>query len=306
MITQDDVQKRLEILELAQSLAPRHGYNPTGLADVRLLRSEAILKDVPVLYKAGAVFVLQGRKQGVLDDQVYVYDEDHYLAVAVPVPFRMESVASPARPLLAVYVEFDMALVAEIVSVLGTQKQDTAVKAKSLVSSRMEPAVEDVVLRLLKTLASPVETAVLGHSLLRELYYRILVGPQGAAMIASLRQTGMAGRIAQSLAYLSEHFSSEISVAALASDAGMSIPSYHTHFKTLTGSTPIQYVKAMRLHQARLIMVRQNRTIAEAAFSVGYVSAAQFSRDFKRHFRRTATEEVKWARQHLGEFISDR
>ncbi len=306
MITQDDVQKRLEILELARSLAPRHGYNPTGLADVRLLRSEAILKDVPVLYKAGAVFVLQGRKQGMLDDQVYVYDEDHYLAVAVPVPFRMESVASPARPLLAVYVEFDMALVAEIVSVLGTPQQDTAVKAKSLVSSRMEPAVEDVVLRLLKTLASPVETAVLGHSLLRELYYRILVGPQGAAMIASLRHTGMAGRIAQSLAYLSEHFSSEISVAALASDAGMSIPSYHTHFKALTGSTPIQYVKAMRLHQARLIMARQNRTIAEAAFSVGYVSAAQFSRDFKRHFRRTATEEVKWARQHLGEFISDR
>lgn len=305
MITQDDVQKRLEILELARSQAPRHGYNPTELPDVRLLRSEAILKDVPVLYKAGAVFVLQGRKQGMLDDQVYVYDEDHYLAVAVPVPFRMESVASPARPLLAVYVEFDMALVAEIVSVLGTQQPGTAVKAKSLVSS-MEPAVEDVVLRLLKTLASPVETAVLGHSLLRELYYRILVGPQGAAMIASLRQTGMAGRIAQSLAYLSEHFSSEISVAALASDAGMSIPSYHTHFKTLTGSTPIQYVKAMRLHQARLIMVRQNRTIAEAAFSVGYVSAAQFSRDFKRHFRRTATEEVKWARQHLGEFISDR
>jgi len=116
----------------------------------------------------------------------------------------------------------------------------------------------------------------------------------------------MAGRIVQSLARLSESFCSEISVASLASDAGMSVPSYHTHFKALTGSSPMQYVKAMRLHRARSLMARQDRTIAEVALSVGYVSPAQFSRDFRRLFGRTATEEVKWARQHLGEFIADR
>jgi AraC-like DNA-binding protein len=258
-----------------------------------------------VLYKAGAVFVLQGRKQGVLEGEVYVYDDDHYLAVAVPVPFRMESVASPERPLLAVYVEFDMTLVAEIVAALEGQHLEKATKPKSLISSRMEPEIEDAVMRLLKALASPVETAVLGNSILRELYYRILVGPQGSAMVAALRQKGMAGRIAQSLARLSESFCSEISVAALASDAGMSIPSYHAHFKALTGSSPMQYVKAMRLHQARQIMARESRTIAEVALSVGYVSPAQFSRDFKRHFGRTAAEEARWVRQHLGEFISD-
>ena len=68
----------------------------------------------------------------------------------------------------------------------------------------------------------------------------------------------------------------------------------------------MQYVKAMRLHLARSLMARQDQTIAEVALSVGYVSPAQFSRDFKRRFGRTATEEVKWARQHLGEFIADR
>lgn len=61
----------------------------------------------------------------------------------------------------------------------------------------------------------------------------------------------------------------------------------------------------MRLHQARVLLARQDRTIAEVALSVGYVSPAQFSRDFKRHFRRTAAEEVKWARQHLGEMLPD-
>ncbi|MCM2292729.1 AraC family transcriptional regulator [Allorhizobium sp. BGMRC 0089] len=298
-------ERRRELLDIAASLAPRQGYNPTGLGCVRLLRTETVLSNVPVLYKAGAVFVLQGRKQGVLAGELYVYDEDHYLAVAVPAPFRMESAASPEKPLLAVYVEFDMTLVAEILSALEHQQPIMAEQAKSLISSTISPEIEDVVMRLLKALSSPVETAVLAKSILRELHYRILVGPQGSAMVAALSQRGVAGRITKSLARLSENFCAEISIAALASDAGMSIPSYHAHFKALTGTTPIQYVKALRLHQARVLLARQDSTITQVALAVGYVSPAQFSRDFKRHFRRTAMEEVKWAREHLGEMHSD-
>lgn len=118
--------------------------------------------------------------------------------------------------------------------------------------------------RLLKALSNPAETAVLGNSILRELHYRILVGPQASAMIAALSQRGMAGRITQSIARLKESFCSEISIAALASDASMSVPSYHAHFKRLTGTSPIQYVKAMRLHQARALLARQDRTVAES------------------------------------------
>jgi transcriptional regulator GlxA family with amidase domain len=163
--------------------------------------------------------------------------------------------------------------------------------------------IEDVVLRLLRALRDPVELAVLGAGILRELHYRVLVGPQGGAMISALRQQGLSGKIVRSLARLRETYNSEISVAALAREAGMSVPSYHVHFKALTGSTPIQYVKALRLHEARLMIARQRGTIAEVAASVGYASAAHFSRDFKRHFRRTASEEAKWVRQHLGELI---
>ncbi|AHK04680.1 hypothetical protein At15955_45720 (plasmid) [Agrobacterium tumefaciens] len=83
----------------------------------------------------------------------------------------------------------------------------------------------------------------------------------------------------------------------------MLFPSYHVHFKELTGSSPMQYVKAMRLHEARLMIARQTGTIAEVAASVGYVSPAQFSRDFRRHFGRTASEEAKWVRHHLGEQV---
>lgn len=298
--------KRRALLELAGRLAPVQGYNATALPNVRILRTETVLYDVPVLYKPGAVFVLQGRKQGMLEGEIYLYDEDHYLAVSVPVPFRMESAASAERPLLAIYVEFDMPLAAEIASQVERRHSGrSTARAKSLMSSKMEPAIEDVLLRLLNALGDPLETAVLGAGILRELHYRVLVGPQGAAMTSALQQKGTSGKIIQSLARLRTSYHAEISIAALAGDAGMSVPSYHTHFKALTGSSPMQYVKAMRLHEARLMLARGDRSIADIALSVGYVSPAQFSRDFKRHFRRTATEEAKWVRQHLGELTRE-
>ncbi|WP_274425225.1 AraC family transcriptional regulator [Chelativorans sp. YIM 93263] len=292
------------LVALAHQLAPRAGYNVTRLPSVRILRSETILEDVPVLYQPGAVFVLQGSKQGFLNAGIYRYDEDYYLAVSVPVPFRMASQASPERPLLAIYVDFDLRLAAEIVTELEIRYQDVrAEPAKGLVSSLMEPAISDMLLRMLRVLSDPIETTILGPGVLRELHYRVLVGPQGGTLAAALKQRGAAGKIVQSLARIRESYCTGIAVAELASEIGMSVPSYHAHFRALTGTSPIQYVKAMRLHEARLMIARRKGPIAAIAAKVGYASAAQFSRDFRRHFGRSASEEANWMREHLGEVV---
>ncbi|TCM20362.1 AraC family transcriptional regulator [Novosphingobium sp. PhB165] len=287
---------------LAAELAPQHGYNATPLPGVRILRSEAILEDVPVLYRPGAVFVLQGSKQGFVNGEIYRYDADHYLAVSVPVPFRMASQASPEHPLLAIYLDFDLHLAAEIVTALdGKADRDDKVRARSLVSSPMAPPIRDVLGRLLRALGDAEELAILGSGLLRELHYRVLVGPQGGSVMAALRRHDKADRIVQSLTLIRERYNEGLSVPQLAASAGMSVPSYHADFKALTGNTPIQYIKALRLHEARLMIARRKGSIATIAAEVGYASPAQFSREFKRHFHRSASEEAKWMRLHLGE-----
>ncbi|MCE0742387.1 AraC family transcriptional regulator [Acetobacter sicerae] len=290
------------LLALAAELAPRTGYNATLLPGIRILRSETILEDVPVLYRPGAVFVLQGTKQGFLNSEVYRYDADHYLAVSVPVPFRMASKASPEQPLLAIYFDFDLHLAAEIVTALeGQVGHDKRARAKSLVSSRMVSSITDVLQRLLHALHHPQELAILGPGLLRELHYRVLVGPQSDALMAALRGNSTTDRIVHSLTLIRERYNEGLSVPELAAAAGMSVPSYHTDFKSLTGTTPIQYIKALRLHEARLMVARRKGSMAMIAAEVGYASPAQFSRDFKRHFHRSPTEEAKWMRRHLGE-----
>ncbi|KQR71523.1 AraC family transcriptional regulator [Rhizobium sp. Leaf341] len=301
MIIEEQSVVRNRLVAAAGQLAPRLGYNQTAIRCVRILRTEAVLDDVPVLYKPGAVFVLQGSKCGILEGCVYLYDEHHYLAVSVPVPFRMTSKASPQRPLLAVYLEFDMQMAAEIALQVEQIAGPSDAKPRGLLSSRTDRDIEDVLLRLLTVLGNPVESAVLGSSILRELHYRIMSGPQGDTVIAALQRKGASGKLVESVTWLRENYAAEIAVADLAKKVGMSVPSYHVHFKNLTGSSPMQYVKAMRLHEARLMVARQSGTIADVAASVGYVSPAQFSRDFRRHFGRTASDEAKWVRQHLGE-----
>jgi AraC-like DNA-binding protein len=294
------------LVALAAELAPRAGYNATLLPDIRILRSETILEDVPVLYRPGAVFVLQGAKQGFLNSEVYRYDADHYLAVSVTVPFRMASQASPEQPLLAIYFDFDLHLAVEIVTALeGQVSHDERVRAKSLVSSRMMPCIVDVLQRLLYALHHPHELAILGPGLLRELHYRVLVGPQGDALMAALRGGDTTGRIVLSLTLIRERYNKKLSVPELAAVAGMSVPSYHADFRSLTGTTPIQYIKALRLHEARLLVARRKGSMAMIAAEVGYTTPAQFSRDFKRHFHRSPTEEAKWVRRHWGEPAQD-
>ena len=305
-----DLPNLTPLAKLAAPLAPRHGYNPTSMPGLRILRSEATLDDVPVLYQPGAVFVLQGSKQGMLDRQMLRYDTDRYLAVSVPVPFRMTSQASAEHPLLALYLNFDLKLSAEIVGTLDrqaeVQKRSRAVeRARSLVSSLIEPAVAQLLDRLLRTLARPDELAILGPGLLRELHYRVLVGEQGGALIAALRGDGATRRLVDSLNLIRRRYAEPLTIAYLAREAGMSAPSYHAGFKALTGSTPIQYIKAIRLHEARWMIAMQTAPIASIATRVGYASPAHFSRDFKRHFHRNPSEEAGWMRHHLGELVAE-
>lgn len=178
---------------------------------------------------------------------------------------------------------------------------DEKLRAKSLVSSQIVPAITDVLQRLLQALHHPQELAILGPALLRELHYRVLVGPQGDALTAALRGNDTTARIVHSLLLIRERYNARLSVPELAAVAGMSVPSYHADFKSLTGTTPIQYIKALRLHEARLMVARRQGSMTMIASEVGYASPAQFSRDFKRHFHRSPTEEAKWMRRHLGE-----
>lgn len=297
--TLSDTRKRT--VALLRDLAPAEGYNLTALPSVRILRSDRALSRTPVLYDPGIVIVCQGRKRGYFGGLRYQYDEDHYLAVSVPVPFSMETDATPERPLLALYLHLDFTMAAELAAQIGSAGMaDRADAPQSMMSTRMDDRMAASVLRFLEAMHRPLEAAVLGPGLLRELYFRVLTGAQGGAMREALAMRGQFGRIGMSLRQIHAAYAEPLDVAQLAKKAGMSVPSFHSHFKAITHVSPMQYVKSTRLHQARLLMVRQDLTAEAAGHAVGYTSASQFSREFKRLFGLTPAAEAKRMRESFA------
>jgi AraC-like DNA-binding protein len=252
------------------------------------------LSDTPVLYDPGIVIVCQGSKFGYFGDQVYRYDARHYLAVSVPVPFTMRTDATPEQPLLAVYMHLDMQVAAELMLHIDrTGLADPAQAPRSMMSSPMDDTMTASVLRLLEVLSRPLEAAVLGPAAVREVYFRVLTGPQGQAMRAALALEGRFGKIGKALRRIHADYAGPLDLTGLAREAGMSVPTFHGHFKAVTQTTPMQYVKSTRLHQARLLMVREDMTAAAACHAVGYESTSQFNREFKRLFGLTPAAEVR-------------
>ncbi|MBB5674737.1 AraC family transcriptional regulator [Xanthomonas arboricola] len=285
-------------LKLLRELAPDEGYNLTAVPSVRILRSDRALARTPVLYDPGIVIVCQGRKRGYFGDQLYLYDADQYLAVSVPVPFTMETDATPAHPLLALYLHLDFPLAAEVAEQIDRKGQaDTLQQPQSMMSTPVDDAMRDSVLRFLEAMQKPLDAAVLGPGLLRELYFRVLTGAQGSAMRSALAMRGQFGRISQALRLIHASYPQPLDVARLASEAGMSAPSFQSHFKAITQVSPMQYVKSTRLHQARLLMVRQSLTAEAASHAVGYTSPSQFSREFRRLFGATPAAEARRMRE---------
>lgn len=289
---------RPPLAPLLRALAPAEGYNLTALPSVRLLRSNRPLSRTPVLYDPGIVIVCQGRKRGYFGQRTYVYDAHQYLAVSVPVPFTMETDASEASPLLALYLHLEFPLAAELMLEIDRHGHAPAVTSpQSLLSSPMDAAMHEAVQRLLQALADRMEGAILGPQLLRELYYRVLTGPQGATLRAALAMRGRFGRIGKALRLIHASYAQALDVSRLAAEAGMSTPSFHSHFRAVTCTSPLQYLKSTRLHQARLLMVREGMTAAAASHAVGFESTSQFSREFKRLFGLPPAQEVRRMRQ---------
>ena len=285
-------QRRM--VELLRALAPNEGYNLTALPTVRILRSDRALTRTPVLYDPGIVIVCQGRKRGYFGDRLYVYDAQHYLAVSVPVPFDMETDATPAQPLLALYLHLDFAVAADLMLHIDRHAlAEPAQAPQSMLSSPVDADMRGSVLRFLEALNRPLEAAVLGPGLLRELYFRVLTGAQGRSMREALALKGQYGKIGRALRRIHAGYAEALDLAQLAREAGMSIPAFHSHFKAITQTSPMQYLKSTRLHQARLLMVRRDLTAEAACHAVGYASPSQFSREFRRLFGLTPAAEAR-------------
>jgi AraC-like DNA-binding protein len=240
----------------------------------------------PIAYEPGIFIVAQGRKTGYLGTRKFVYDANHYLVVSVPVPFECETEGSPAKPMLAVKIGVTAATVTELLMQMEQLQSLKGSQPQIMEATELDETLAGATIRLLESLRSPDDARILGPQIVREIIYHVLRGKLGRNLRALAAPDSHFGQISRILNRLHTDYARDYDIATLARDAGMSIAAFHTRFKAVTSSSPLQYLKNIRLHKARMLMVNEGINASGAALKVGYESASQFSREFVTFQRR--------------------
>lgn len=281
-----------KMIGLLDTQALREGYTPTSLEGVQLVRLSRPVPRAPVIYNPSIVIVGQGTKKGYLGEEQFTYDADNYLVLAVPIPFECETwLASADQPLLSVSIGIDHKLLGELLLDMKEFMPQPELP-RGIHTSPTTPELRDAALRLLECLQNPMESHILGRQIVREIIFRVLTGPQGWSLRAMMEINGSYTQIGRALQIIHQRYDQELDVETLARAANMSLSGFHQTFKTVTTASPIQYLKSVRLHKARLLMVQDGVTASSAAAQVGYASPSQFSREFKRFFGATPMDET--------------
>ncbi|TLX47609.1 AraC family transcriptional regulator [Pseudoalteromonas phenolica] len=288
------MQSLITQLEL---LAPSEGYNQTFINGVGIYKSSESAQRTPLCYSQGIIFVLQGQKRVFFDERIYTYNPDNYLVLTVPLPAECETQLTNNNPLLSLIIDFDMSVLGELVRVFDEHgklnSSDKMSNAKGLFVSENTDALSCTLTRLVDCLGSKLQSDIIGKGLVREVFYHVLQGPQASPLFDLVSHNTHMSKMERTLKHLHNHYDDKLDVEQLASMANMSASTFHRNFKQITASSPIQYVKKLRLSKAKDLLQDQGIKVKQAAAQVGYESATQFSREFTRYFGISPSDYAK-------------
>jgi AraC-like DNA-binding protein len=264
------------------ALAQREGCSTTRYPGVVVWRMTVAEPPTPTLYAASLILVGSGEKQATLGDQTFVYNADHILVVTSPLPMLCRTIASDEQPVLTVVVEIEIALLRELLLEVNAP---TALRldrpARTVFRAPLSRELEDAGARLLSYLPDERRTRALARQTIREMLFLMLETPYGDSLRAIAE--GPSSRFAHVLRHINANFPQRMTIGELAEMARMSVPTFHQRFKAVTGSSPLQYMKALRLTRARQ-MLGAGAMVKTVAQDVGYQSESQFSREYRRFF----------------------
>ncbi|MCB0678465.1 MAG: AraC family transcriptional regulator [Saprospiraceae bacterium] len=236
------------------------------------------------LYEPVVCLILQGRKMTALGAHSLEFGAGESLIVShdLPVVARVTE-ASESEPYLAMIFQLDLGTIRSLYAEIdGIDPEEDPVS--SLQVHPTEEAILGALARYLALAETPLERKILGPAYQREISFRLLMAPHGSMLRRLLRLDSHASKIARAIAWIRLHYKESVVVPELAKHAGMSVSSFHQHFKEITGSSPLQYQKTLRLLEAQRLLTVGEQSVAETALEVGYESPTQFSREYARMF----------------------
>ena len=272
--------------ELA-GLIRRHAGEPQGtvstIEDLYLVSYRDNIRSMPALAQPALCILAHGSKTLFLGDEAYAYDPLHYMVVSVTLPISGALLeASPENPSLGLRLDIDPAQISQLIAEAGPMAVSNRPSGRGLYVERTDPQLLDALLRLVRLLDSPRDIPMLAPLIRREIFYRLLRGPQGYRLYELVLANSQTHRVCQAITWLNQHYQRPLRIEELAREVNLSSSTLHHRFKAVTAMSPLQYQKQLRLQEARRLMLNEGLEAAVAGYRVGYESPSQFSREYSR------------------------
>ena len=277
------------------------GVCPSAVSGLTLVRREAAGNAERCFEKPLASVIIQGSKKSVIGTQEYCLHENQCLVSGVDMP-SLSYAVEPTRekPFLSLFVYLDKKILTELIAEMDPEERPPFREGQSLSVAEVEPEFLEAMLRLAELLNKPRQIAVRAPIIMRELHYLLLIGPQGSVLQGLYTHGSQDNQIIQAIALMKQNIATPLRMDALARQVSMSISTLHRHFKSITGFSPLQYHKQLRLYEAQRLMLMENERAANAALAVGYESVTQFNREYKRMFGEPPHRDITMRRSYAG------
>jgi AraC-like DNA-binding protein len=294
------------VCSFAKASADNTGLARSPIAGLMMKSLDTPTNRFHALYPSMVCLILQGTKRITVGSRTVALGAGQTFLITSSVPATGTIVrASRSHPYVAIAVQIDPAVLAELVAELDAPDgSHLAGNTHCLSVDVVDTFFVECLTRMVRILDHPGAASLLGASMVRELHYWLLLGQNGATLRNLINANSRSGRLECALSILQAEYSSRLSAKRLADAAGMSTTSFHKHFRTLTAMTPGQYQKRVRLLEARRLMLDHGVSVTDAAFQVGYESASQFSRDYSRMFKLPPKREISVAKERLPASVS--
>jgi len=274
------------------------GIFPTALPGVTFVSAHAPTEPVYGVQDPALCIIAQGRKRVLLGGEQFVYDRDHFLLVSVDLPAAGQVIqARPDEPYLCLRLVLEpaqiRAFLAETRAAGGNLDWLPPVSPKrGIAVSRVDFGLMDAVTRLAELLETPGDIPMLAPMIQREIIYRLLRGEQGGLLRRIAAESGREQSVGRAIEWIKTHYAAPLHIETMARDLGMSPSGLHHHFKAVTALSPLQFQKQLRLQEARRLMLADDLDAASAGYRVGYESASQFSREYRRLFGEPPSRDI--------------
>jgi len=282
------------LAQLVDQWTREKGTFETPIMGLTLFRAETLTQPNSSMMDASLCMIAQGKKQVILSEEAYTYDSNHFLFTAIDLPVITQVLeASVEQPYLSIVLRLDPYVLAQIMLEAHIPFKDTNTEKKGMAVGVVNSELNDAFIRLLKLLDTPQDIPILSPLIIKEIFYRLLMSPQGDRLkrIVAVGTTGH--RIVKAIEWLKTNFTKSFSIEELSSTMGMSASSFHQHFRDITSMSPLQYQKRMRLTEARRLLMTEECDISSTSMQVGYESLSQFSREYKRFFGVPPSVDIK-------------